>query len=61
LFGELEIADQPPLVYLAAPHSAFHSAIRDLAKTISDQVEIYRFDLNETWRREVRVLERTKL
>ena len=61
LFGDREISDRTPLVYLAAPHSAFHPTIRDLAAMIVEDVEIFRFDLNESWRREMRVLERTKL
>lgn len=61
LFGDLEIANEPSLVYLVAPHSCFHKDFDFLAKTISNELEIYRFDLNENWREKVKVIERRKV
>jgi hypothetical protein len=58
IFGDAEISDAPALVYLVAPTLAFHRDSTFLAQTISDEIEIYRFDLNESWRREIKVLER---
>lgn len=61
LFGNLKIADEPSLVYLVAPHSCFHKDFHVLAAMVSDEIEIYRFDLNEKWREKVKVVERQKL
>jgi Endonuclease NucS len=56
VFGDLEIADSPCLVYLVAPRSSFHKEFDFLASTISNEIELYRFDINENWRKNVRVL-----
>jgi hypothetical protein len=61
LFDDLEIADVPCLVYLVAPHLCFHPNFDFLAETISEEIEIFRFDLNENWREGIKVLERKKL
>lgn len=61
LFGSLEIADLPCLVYLVAPHSCFHKEFDFLANTISNEIDLYRFDINENWRKNVQVLERRKI
>jgi hypothetical protein len=61
LFDDLEIADAPSLVYLVAPHSCFHPNFDFLTATISEEIEIFRFDLNQNWRDGVKVLERKKL
>ncbi|MDT7605248.1 MAG: hypothetical protein QOF61_3245 [Acidobacteriota bacterium] len=61
LFGDLEIADEPPLVYLAAPVFRFHRAFPMLARTVSTEIEMFRFDLNEDWRAGVRVVRRTRV
>ena len=60
LFGELEIADESPLVYLVAPVFRFHRAFQTLARMIAPEIELYRFDLNEDWRAGVRVVRRTR-
>jgi hypothetical protein len=60
LFGEAEIADYPPLVYLVAPLLRFHRAFQMLAQCITPEVEIYRFDINEDWRAGVRVVRRSR-
>ncbi len=61
LFDNLEIANQPSLVYLVAPHSCFHPDFKFLASLINSEIEVYRFDLNENWRTKVKVLEQNKI
>ncbi len=56
IFGDLEIADQPALVYLVAPTLSFHRDFAFLSKIVSPQIEIYRFDLNENWRKATKVM-----
>jgi len=58
LFGDAPIADEPPLVYLAAPTLRFHRTFQLLAQSIAPDIEIFRFDLNEDWRASVRVMRR---
>jgi hypothetical protein len=60
LFGDREISDEAPLVYLVAPTLHFHPSFRTLAKTIAPDIEIYRFDINEDWRSGVRVVRRER-
>jgi hypothetical protein len=61
LFGDREISDESPLVYLVAPALRFHPSFRTLAGTIAPDVEIYRFDINEDWRSGVRVVRRERV
>jgi hypothetical protein len=56
IFGELEIANEPALVYLVAPTLSFHRDFTFLAQTVSPEIEIYRFDLNENWRENLKVM-----
>lgn len=58
LFGDAEITDEPPLVYLVAPMLRFHRSFATLARAVTPRVEMYRFDLNEDWRAGVRVVRR---
>lgn len=58
LFGEKRIKDEPPLVYLVAPTLRVHPSFQSLARCISTDIEIYRFDINEDWRHGVRVMRR---
>ncbi len=60
LFGDLEIADRPAIVYLVAPTLSFHRDFTFLARTISDEIEIHRFNLAENWRENLKVLERKR-
>jgi hypothetical protein len=60
LFGDREISDESPLVYLVAPTLHFHPSFRTLANTIAPDIEIYRFDINENWRSGVRVVRRER-
>jgi hypothetical protein len=61
LFGEREISDESPLVYLVAPTLRFHASFATLARTIAPDIEVYRFDINEDWRGGVRVVRRERV
>ncbi len=61
IFGDLEIVDAPALVYLAAPLLSFHRDFNFFAQTVSKEIEIYRFDLNENWRESLKVVRRGKI
>jgi hypothetical protein len=61
LFGDRVIKDEPPLVYLVAPTLRVHPAFQTLARCISGDIEIYRFDINEDWRSGVRVMRRLRV
>lgn len=61
LFGERKISDESPLVYLVAPTLRVHPAFQTLARLISNDIEIYRFDINEDWRSGVRVMRRVRV
>lgn len=59
-FGDLEIIDEPALVYLVAPALSFHHDLEFWAGMISPKIEIYRYDLHEHWRENIKVIERRK-
>jgi hypothetical protein len=61
LFGEREISDESPLVYLVAPTLRFHPSFATLARSIAPDIEVYRFDINEDWRAGVRVVRRERV
>jgi len=61
LFDEKIILDEPPLVYAVAPTLRFHRQFATLARSISPQIELYRFDINEDWRKGVRVMRRIRV
>lgn len=61
LFGDAAIADEPPLAYLVAPMLRFSRSFNMLARLITPEIELYRFDLNEDWRAGVRVMRRCDL
>lgn len=61
IFGDLEIADAPTLVYLAAPTLSFDYNFAFLSQTVAPEIEIYRFDLNESWREKVKVMKVSKI
>jgi hypothetical protein len=61
LFGDRELSDESPLVYLVAPTLRFHPSFATLARTITPDIEIYRFDINEDWRAGVRVVRRERV
>ena len=61
LFGDALIANEPPLVYLVAPTLRFHRSFNFLARAVTHEIQLYRFDLNEDWRAGVRVMRRCDL
>ncbi|HZI17032.1 MAG TPA: hypothetical protein VEY09_00410 [Pyrinomonadaceae bacterium] len=61
LFDDADISDEPPLVYLVSPMLRFHRQFETLARSITPEVEMYRFDLNEDWRAGVRVARRARV
>ncbi|MEZ5346503.1 MAG: hypothetical protein R2681_13215 [Pyrinomonadaceae bacterium] len=61
LFGEAVISDKPAIVYLVAPTLGYHPDFDFLSKTLSTEIEIYRFDLAENWRKEIKVLRRSRV
>jgi len=60
LFREREILDRKTLVYLAAPALSYHREFDTFARAVSSEIEIYRFDLHENWRRKVKVLQQLR-
>ena len=61
VFGELEIADRPAIVYLVAPTLSFHRDFEFLASVIAPEIGIHRFNLAENWCENLKVLERRKI
>jgi hypothetical protein len=58
LFDGREILDKPALVYLAAPAWSFHRDFEYFARSLSREIELWRFELHENWREKVRVIAR---
>ena len=58
LFDGRAILDEPALIYLAAPAWSFHRDFEFFARTISPEIELWRFELHENWRGRVKVLAR---
>ncbi len=57
-FGDREILDMPALVYIAAPALSFHREFERFARMLSDEIELWRFELHQDWRKSIRVLSR---
>jgi hypothetical protein len=60
-FGEMEILDEPALVYLVAPALSFHHDLEFWASVVSPKIEVYQYVLHENWRKSIKVIERRKL
>ncbi len=58
LFDGRTIANQPAIIYLAAPAWSFHRDFEFFAKTVSPEIELWRFELHENWRGNVKVVDR---
>jgi hypothetical protein len=58
LFDGREILDEPVLVYLAAPALSFHRDYEFFARSLSSDIELWRFELHENWREKIKVLAR---
>ena len=61
IFGDLEIADRPALVFLVAPTLSFHYHFDFLSQAVTPEIEIYRFNLNEGWREDLKVMKVEKV
>jgi hypothetical protein len=60
LFGSIEIADAPALIYIVAPALSFHFDFEYFARTLNPEIELWRWELHEEWRREVKVVGRQR-
>lgn len=58
LFDGREILDKPVLVYLVAPALSFHREYEFFARSLASEIELWRFELHENWRDEIKVLAR---
>lgn len=58
LFNGREILDKPAAIYLAAPAWSFHRDFEFFARSVSPEIEVWRFELHEGWRDQVRVVSR---
>lgn len=58
VFGTLEILDKPALVYAVAPALSFHRDFEFFARKLSPEIELWRFELHENWRKEIKVIGR---
>jgi len=58
LFEGREIADKPTLVYFVAPAWSFHREFELFARCLTAELELWRFELHQDWRSEIRVLSR---
>ncbi|MBS1791241.1 MAG: hypothetical protein JST85_26250 [Acidobacteria bacterium] len=54
LFGDIELADQPPLLYLVAPRLRFHRSFAIVARCLSPKIEAYQVGVNANWRSGIR-------
>ncbi len=60
LFGSQEIADKPALIYAVAPALSFHYDFEYFARTLLPEIELWRWELHEDWRREIKVVGRER-
>lgn len=58
LFDGRKIMDKPALIYLAAPAWSFHRDFEFFARAVSSEIELWRFELHENWRENMKVLAR---
>ena len=58
LFGDMEIIDKPALIYAVAPALSFHYDFEYFARTLAPEIELWRWELHEDWRREIKVVGR---
>lgn len=60
-FHGIELAPEPPLVYLVSPAFRFHSTTHRMMRYLSPEVEVVQVGINNQWRRGVKVLFRRVL
>src|SRR5436190_6341790 len=58
LFDGHEILDKPALIYLAAPAWSFHRDFEVFVRTLSPEIELWRFELHQDWKKQISVLSR---
>ncbi|MFZ1701939.1 MAG: hypothetical protein WBO10_05105 [Pyrinomonadaceae bacterium] len=58
LFDGREISEKPAIIYLAAPAWSFHRDFEFFARSVSPDIELWRFELHENWREQVRAVAR---
>jgi len=58
VFGDLEMIDIPPLIYAVAPALSFHRDFEHFARMLTPEIELWRFELHENWREEIKVIAR---
>lgn len=58
LFGDRDILNEPALVYAVAPALSFHRDFEYFARKLAPEIELWRFELHEDWRTEVKVIGR---
>lgn len=58
LFDGREIIDKNALVYLVAPAWSFYAGLDKFAAMLSPEIELWRFELHEDWRRRIKVVRR---
>ena len=57
-FGDMEILDKPALVYAVAPALSFHLDFPLYAASLRNEIGVWRFELHQDWRSEIKVLTR---
>jgi hypothetical protein len=60
LFGSTEISDKPALIYIVAPALSFHFDFEYFTRTLNPEIELWRWELHEEWRREIKVVGRQR-
>ncbi len=60
LFEGREIADKPAVIYLAAPAWSFHRDVEYFARCVSPEIELWRFDIHQNWRADLRIVARSE-
>ncbi|MBA2378615.1 MAG: hypothetical protein H0V76_03455, partial [Blastocatellia bacterium] len=58
LFGNMQILDQPALIYVVAPALSFHRGFEQYAAALANDVELWRWELHENWREQIKVIAR---
>ena len=58
LFDGRQILDKPALVYIAAPAWSFHRDFEYFARCLTPDIELWRWELHESWREDIRVISR---
>jgi hypothetical protein len=57
-FGDADILDKPALVYLVAPALSFHRDFEFFARMLVPEIELWRWELHEHWREQIKVVAR---